>query len=65
MVLSDLWETEGITFSATAPRALLDRVGIGCAGGGTTAGEGGIFFAARVDGLASSCGLVAGAFAAG
>jgi len=65
MVLSDLWDTEGITFSATAPGALSDRVGIGCAGGGTIAGEGGIFFAARVDGLASSGGLVAGAFAAG
>jgi hypothetical protein len=63
MVLSDLWDTEGITLSATAPGALSDRVGIGCAGG-TTAGEGGIFFAARVDGLASSGGLVAGAFAA-
>jgi hypothetical protein len=29
MVLSDLWDTEGITFSATVPRALSDRVGMG------------------------------------
>jgi hypothetical protein len=29
MVLSDLWDTEGITLSATAPGTLSDRVGIG------------------------------------
>jgi len=29
MVLSDLWDTEGITFPATAPRALSERVGMG------------------------------------